>query len=138
MRAPYVNPAGFRFTLYRKGPFSGLGKLLGMRYIATGDFEFDAQFAIKGNDESKVLDLFANPQLRMMFQAQRNIRLEVKDSEGWFGPRFPDDTDELRLLSVGVIKDIDRLKALLGLFTVVLNQLYRIGAAAKQVPEISL
>ncbi len=26
MRAPYVNPSGFRFTVYRKGLFSGIGK----------------------------------------------------------------------------------------------------------------
>ena len=41
MRAPYVNPEGFRFTIYRKGLFSELGKLLGMQDIEVGDFEFD-------------------------------------------------------------------------------------------------
>ena len=30
MRAPYVNPSGFRFTVYRKGLFSEIGKWLGM------------------------------------------------------------------------------------------------------------
>ena len=29
MRAPYVNPEGFRFTIYWKNLFSDLGKLLG-------------------------------------------------------------------------------------------------------------
>ena len=56
MRAPYVNPEGFRFTIYRKGPFSGLGKLLGMQDIEVGDPEFDEAFIIKGNDESMVRD----------------------------------------------------------------------------------
>ena len=51
MRAPYVNPEGFRFTIYRKGFFSDLGKLLGMQDIEVGDPEFDEAFIIKGNDE---------------------------------------------------------------------------------------
>ena len=59
---PYVNPEGFRFTIYRKGFFSDLGKLLGMQDIEVGDPEFDEAFIIKGNDESKVRDLFANTQ----------------------------------------------------------------------------
>ena len=60
MRAPYVNPEGFRFTIYRKGVFSDLGKLLGMQDIEVGDPDFDEAFIIKGNDESKVRDLFAD------------------------------------------------------------------------------
>ena len=138
MRAPYINPEGFRFTIYRKGLFSGLGKLLGMQDIEVGDLEFDEAFIIKGNDESKVYALFANPKIRQMIQAQPKIRLEVKDSEGWFGPRFPEDVDELHFLAVGVIKDIERLKALFDLFAAVLDQLCRIGSAYKQVPDVDL
>ena len=48
MRAPYINPEGFRFTIYRKGFFSGLGKLLGMQDIEIGDPEFDEAFIIQG------------------------------------------------------------------------------------------
>ena len=33
MRVPYVNKDGFRFRIYRKNIFSGLGKLLGMQDI---------------------------------------------------------------------------------------------------------
>src|SRR2546429_9012039 len=33
LRAPYVNADGFRFTIYRKGFFSGLGTWLGMQDI---------------------------------------------------------------------------------------------------------
>ena len=138
MRAPYVNPEGFRFTIYRKSLFSDLGKLLGMQDIEVGDPEFDEAFIIKGNDESKVRDLFANPKIRQMIQAQPKIRLEVKDSEGWFGPKFPEDVDELHFQVVGVIKDVERLKALFDLFAAVLDQLCRIGSAYKQEPGITL
>src|SRR5215213_9199870 len=95
LRAPYVNPEGFRFTIYRKGLFSGLGKLLGMQDIEVGDPEFDEAFIIQGNDESKVRELFADPEVRALVRAQPEVHLEVKDSEGWFGPSFPQGVDEL-------------------------------------------
>jgi hypothetical protein len=138
MRAPYVNPEGFRFTIYRKSVFSDLGKILGMQDIEVGDPDFDEAFIIKGTDEFKVRYLFANPQIRQMIQAQPNIRLDVKDSEGWFGPTFPDDVDELHFQVVGVIKDIERLKGLFNLFAAVLDQLCRIGSAYKQEPGVTL
>ena len=82
MRAPYVNPEGFRLTVYRKGFFSDLGKLLGMQDIEVGDREFDEAFIIKGNDEDRVRVLCSDPKIRQMIQDQPQIRLEVRDSEG--------------------------------------------------------
>jgi hypothetical protein len=138
VRAPYINPEGFRFTIYRKGIFSELGKLLGMQDIEVGEPEFDEAFIIKGNDESKVVSLFSNTKIRQMIQDQPKIRLEVKDSEGWFGPKFPKEADELHFQVAGVIKDLERLKALFDLFAAVLEELCRIGSAYKQEPEVSL
>ena len=62
----------------------------------------------------------------------------MKDSEGWFGPEFPEDVDELYFQVVGVIKDVERLKALFDLFAAVLDQLCRIGSAYKQEPGVTL
>src|SRR5436190_1431673 len=81
LRAPYVNAEGFRFTIYRRGFFSDLGKLLGMQDIEVGDPEFDEAFIIKGNDEDRVRVLFSNSKIQQMIQAQAQIRLDVKDSE---------------------------------------------------------
>jgi hypothetical protein len=138
LRAPYINPDGFRFTIYRKRFFSDLGKLLGMQDIEVGDPDFDEAFIIKGNDESKVRDLFASAKIRQMIQAQPQIRLRVKHSEGWFGPKFPEIVDELHFEVVGVIKNVKRLKSLFDLFAAVLDQLCRIGSAYKQEPGVSL
>ena len=138
MRAPYVNPEGLRFTVYRKGLFSELGKLLGMQDIEVGDPEFDEAFILKGTDESRVRELFTNPEVRALALAQPKIRLTVRDSEGWFGPSFPDDVDELHFQVVGVIKEVERLKALFDLFAAVLDRLCRIGSAYKQEPGVSL
>jgi hypothetical protein len=138
LRAPYINPEGFRFTIYRKGILSDLGKLLGMQDIEVGDPEFDEAFIITGNNEGMVCALFANPKIRQMIQAQPKIRLDVKNSEGWFGPKFPAEVDELHFQVAGVIKDVERLKALFDLFAAVLDQLCRIGSAYKQQPGVTL
>jgi len=138
IRAPYINPEGFWFTIYRKNLFSDLGKFLGMQDIEVGDPEFDEAFIIKGNDESKVVSLFSNSKIRQMIQDQPKIRLEVKDSEGWFDSKFPEDVDELYFQVDGEIKDVERLKALFDLFAAVLDQLCRIGSAYKQEPGITL
>src|SRR3954468_21485086 len=138
MRAPYLNPEGLRFTVYRKGLFSELGKLLGMQDIDVGDPDFDEAFIVKGTDESRVRELFTDPEVRSLMLAQPEIRLEVKDSEGWFGPAFPEDVDELHFQVVGVIKEVERLKALFDLFAAVLDRLCRIGSAYKQDAGVTL
>ena len=66
MRAPYVNPDGFRFDIYRKSIFTGLGKMLGMQDMEVGLEEFDRDFVIKGTDEARLRQLFANPKIRAL------------------------------------------------------------------------
>ncbi|MDG3006480.1 DUF3137 domain-containing protein [Paludisphaera mucosa] len=138
MRAPFVNSEGLKFTIYRKGVFSDLGKFLGMQDIEIGDSEFDDAFIIKGNDETRIQKLFDDKKLRSLALAQPTLRLTVKDSEGWFGPAFPEDVDELHFQVVGVLKEVDRLKDLFDLFAAVLDRLCRIGAAQERDPGVAL
>lgn len=138
MRAPYVNKDGFRFTIYRKGFFSDLGKLLGMQDVDVGYPDFDEAFIIKGEDESKLRALFADGRIRALLQAQPSVYLTVKDDDGWFGARFPDGVDELYLLVGGGSKDMDRLKSLYDLFAEILHQLCHIGSAYEDDPNIVL
>ena len=138
MRAPFLNPAGFRFQIYRKGPFSGLAKMLGMQDIEVGDAEFDEAFIIKSNDEATVREFLANPMIRQSIQALPRVRLEIKDNEGWFGTKFPDEADELLFLAPGVIKDVALLMSLFELFTILLEQLCQIRATTRQHPGVSL
>ncbi len=139
MRAPYVNPDAFRFTIYRKGFFSEIGKWFGMQDIQTGDPLFDEAFIVQGNDERKVRALFADPKLRELIAAQPAIHFEVKDDEGWFGKtKFPEGVDELYFQVTGVIKDIDRLHQLFDLFAETLDQLCRIGSAYEQAPGVAV
>ena len=138
MRAPYVNPDGFRFRVYRKGFFSALAKGFGMQDIEVGEREFDEAFIIQGNEESKLRSLLANPRIRELLQAQPALHLEVKDSEGFFGPRFPPNVDELCFQVPGVIRDVALLEGLFDLFAEVLNYLCHLGSAYADEPKLTL
>lgn len=140
MRAPFVSRDGFRFQIYRKGLFTGLGKALGMQDIEVGhSLHFDEDFVIKGNDESKVRALFANSEIRRLISVQPQIRLELKDDEGGlFRSQFPEGVDELYFQVVGELKDVDRLRRLFDLFAEVLDELYRVGSATEENPGVAL
>ena len=79
MRAPYVNTDGFRFRLYRKNIFSGIGKLLGMQDVEIGDPYFDEEFIIQGAPEDMVIRLFSNINVRQLIQNHPNIHFQVKE-----------------------------------------------------------
>jgi hypothetical protein len=138
MRAPYVNKDGLYFKVYRAGLFSEMGKALGMQDIEVGNPIFDEDFVIKGNDEDKVRTLFSNTNIQNLMEIQPRFRLEVKDDEGWFGAQFPDGVDELCFQVVGIIKDMELLKALFELFAEILDYLCEIGSAYEDNPQVEL
>ncbi len=138
MRAPYVNQDGFRFDIYRKTIFSGLGKLLGMQDVEIGVPDIDEAFIIRGTHDSRLRTLFGDPIVCELLRAQPSLRLMVKDDEGWFGAGFPQGVDELHFQVVGVIKDVERLKCLFELFAEVLERLCRMGSAYERNPGVEL
>ena len=140
MRSPYVNPDGFRFTIYRRGLFSDVGKWMGMQDVEIGDAQFDEEFIIKGNDEAKLRRLFANARLRGLISAQPDIHFCVKDDDDrfWSSQNFPPDVDELYFQVTGVIKDVERLKQLFDLFAETLDELCRMGSAYEKNPGVTL
>ena len=138
LRAPYVNPDRFRFTIYRRGLFSDIAKYLGMQDVVVGHEDFDRDFIIKGTEEKGLRALFDNPRLRELIAAQPQIHLTVKDNDGYWGAHFPADTDELLFHVHGIIKDVERLKLLFELFAETLDQLCHIGSAYENKPKVTL
>ena len=110
IRAPFQNKDGFQFTLFRTGLVSKIDKALGAQDIEIGDADFDRDFTIQSNNESKVRALFASLSIRQLIQAQRSIRLRLKENELHFEVQ-------------GIIKDLERLKSLFELFREVLGRL---------------
>ena len=128
LRAPYFNPEGFRFEIYRAGFFTELWKGLGMQDIEVGHRRFDRDFVIKGNKPGRVRRLFDNRKIRRLIDAVPRIRLSVKGHEGMFS-KFPAGMDELHFQSTGIIKDVGRLRTLFELFAEVLQELCHEGDA---------
>jgi hypothetical protein len=138
MRAPFVDSDGFRFTVYRKGIFSDIGKWFGMQDLEIGDEAFDRDFILKSNQESKLKELLGSSKIQELIRQQPQIHFAVKGDEGYFGSSFPGGVDELVFQVVGVIKDVERLKLLYDLFAETLDQLCRIGTAGENSPNVTL
>jgi hypothetical protein len=138
MRAPYVNRDSFRFNIYRRSIFSGIGKLFGVQDVEVGDAFFDDQFIIQGEPEHLVRSLLINGMIRQLIQNQKDIHFQIKDDEGLFKKNFPEGVDELCFEVVGIIKDKERLKSLFDLFSLVLDELCRLGSAYETDPGVSL
>lgn len=138
MRAPFVNKDDLYFKISREGFFSSIGKFFGMQDIEIGDPFFDKQFVIKGNNQEKIKLLLTDSRIKELCQSQPRIHLSIKDDEGWFGTDFPEGVDELYFECIGVIKETERLKALFGLFCLVLQRLVQIDSAYEADPQVTL
>ncbi len=110
MRAPLLNQDGFNFSVFREGLVAKLDKKLGMKDIGIGVPDFDREFVIQANDESRVRTLLADAGIRELIRAQPHIRLALVKGD-------------LRFEAQGVIRDVPRLKSLFDLFERLLNQL---------------
>ncbi|MEO6434462.1 MAG: DUF3137 domain-containing protein [Tepidisphaeraceae bacterium] len=138
LRAPFVNPDGFRFRVHRRNIFTGLGEALGMQDIKIGVEPFDHDFIVKSADEAKVRTLLSNERLRRLIDFQPHIHFAVKDDEGWFGTKFPEGVDELYFERYGILKDPELLKGLFNLFAETLQQLCIQGSAYETPPGVTL
>jgi len=110
IKAGFQNRDDFQFKIFRTGLVSKIDKALGAQDIEIGDEEFDRAFTIQSNNESRVRALLINQRIRQLIQAQKTIRLMVRNNELYFEAQ-------------GVIRDIERLKSLFDLFREVLGQL---------------
>jgi hypothetical protein len=110
LKSTLENKDGFQFTLFREGLVARLDKALGLKDIEIGVSDFDHDFVIQGNDETKLRALLADARVRQLIQEQRRITLGIKGNE-------------LHFEAQGVIREVPRLKSLFELFTALLNQL---------------
>lgn len=138
LRAPYVNPDGFRFSIQRRNFLSGLAAALGLQDVLVGHASFDAAFVIKGTDEAKLKRLFDDPVVRQGLERLDGVRLGALDDEGWFGKKFPPATDELQLSLDGLVTDRERLKTAFELFGATLDRLCHMGSAYEDDPGVRL
>lgn len=140
MLAPYVSKDRFEFRVVRKGRFARLWlKLFGTKAIEIGYRAFDHDFVVKGNDESTVRALFANPRIRELIQSLQHVNVEGVQDEST--ERFAQRVALLVFwFSLGPIEltNVRKLKWLFELFEEILNQLCRIGSASEEEPDAQI
>jgi len=136
LRAPYVNPDGFRFNIYRHGLYEGVAKLLGAQDIKTGFEEFDSMYICQSNDAERLKKLASNERLRGLIKTEPGIHLFVRESGDWFKDDFPEGVDELVLELENDVRDLERLEKLYLLFSETLHTLCHIGGAYEDDPNI--
>ncbi len=59
----------FSFAIHHEGFLDEIGKFLGMQDIETGYIEFDEKVIVKSNNEEKVKQLFADSEVRSVFES---------------------------------------------------------------------
>jgi hypothetical protein len=138
LRTPFVTKDGFRFTIERKSGAGMYGKPVGRHFITCGDPEFDRHFWINSKDEGKARALLLDPDYRRVLSAQPVVWLKVKDTAGWFGPKFPENVDMLiyEQIEMKPITDVAQLASLFDMIEATLRRLCQIGSAGEDDPGI--
>jgi hypothetical protein len=128
MRALYRARDDFRFRVYPRSVFSGLGIFFGMQALRIGHPVIDGRWIVKSNSEGRVRSLLLLPEVVRALQAAGQGRFETKPLRRG----APPGTNQLHLQLSGQVKDAVQLGAMIDLFGVSLEQLARIGAAARE------
>lgn len=129
VRVELLLPDNLNLKLFRQGFIESIGKLFGMQDITIGDKEFDKVFIVKGNNDSKIQQLFSNATILNLILSQKDIRLEILDTIGFFDEKIQDGISVLYLVSEDKIKTIEQLNSLYRLYAELLNQLTKLSSA---------
>jgi hypothetical protein len=138
LRAAYVNRDGFRFRIKRRTWMTDLATMLGAQDIEVGDEEFDTSFVLQANSREELRRLVKDEAIRGQLLASPVSLLEVRDDEGYFGPQFPGEVDELYMACAGRITAVSEIEAIYELFADILNRLCHIGSAYLDDPKLML
>ncbi|MFA7532757.1 MAG: hypothetical protein WCY46_00350 [Tissierellaceae bacterium] len=131
IRTPYNPIDRLQFKIYKSGLFSDLGKALGMQDIEIGEVDFDEKFIIKGDSEDKVREFLSGDKIKELIMKLDRFSIEIKHGEGMFSSNLVEGSHELYYESVGIIKDVNRLKELFMLYILLLDKLLNMGIADK-------
>lgn len=126
----------FRFLVYRSSIFSGIGKYFGMQDIEVGLPQLDKDFIVKADSAGRVQALLIRRGVSNALLTLRTGRFEIRK----FKKRGVDTTEirELRYSVSGVIREAQKLEAIVDLFAEATEHLVRSGSAWPQPSPIVL
>jgi hypothetical protein len=129
VRAMFISKDNFLFTLYQQDIFSEIAKFFGMQDIEVGHSDFDSSFVIKSNNANQIKALLKNKELRKILLKYPYVYFDIRKNEGFLSEDFPKGILELYLHEIGVVLDIEELRAFYRLFSETLKELCSIGSA---------
>lgn len=129
--AEFISPDKLQLKILHQDLIASIGKFFGAQDIEVGDWHFDPEFMIKGNDREKIQLILSDSSIRKMILEQRDemLRLEVTDDYGLFGEKAPDGQSMLYFISKEKIKHAEQLEILKALITGLLDQLEKTNSA---------
>jgi len=137
LRAPFVNPEGLRFEIYRKNLLTSISEFFGVQDIATGFPEIDDNYVVQANDADKVRRLLSHEEIRRLIRQQPDFHLRLVDAEEDYPEQLAEGVDELHFEVPELIEDHDRLYGLYQLFAEMLHTLTHVGSAYEDDPRMS-
>ena len=135
MYAAFNNKHGLRFKIKYKGISPAIETMLGAQDIETGDEYFDQIFITKGNNEGKIKELLNDEKLRKLIPRRSGMYFQIRNNEGWLGPRYPKGVD-LLFIECNEIKSGPALESLFDLFTGTLERMVEIDSASADATNI--
>ena len=87
----------FAFSICNQNLLSKIEKLFGGQDVETGKSDFDKAFMFKSNNEFKVKTLLQNANLQKMLLKQKNLNLDLSESNGIWISKLNVDISELSL-----------------------------------------
>jgi hypothetical protein len=119
----YVGSSNFQFSIHPQKQLSALSKLFGMQDIVIGNKEFDLHFVVKGNDVSRVRDIFAHERICALVIDEPTVEISVRPDSTDSKPATRILAGEQHVLSLkipGIVDDFERLKNLYNLAEILL------------------
>jgi hypothetical protein len=128
VRLEFKSPDELIFKLTRQGLIDSIGKLFGIQDIQINDKEFDNQFIIKGNDETKIKTIFSDQTIQNLILLQKDIQLQILYKVGIFDEPVEDGNAMLYYISETTIKQTEQLDLLLKLFKALIDVITKLNS----------
>jgi len=125
-RSVYHATDDFRFRIYRKSIFSGIGKFFGMQDIDVGQPDIDPDWIIKSNSVGRIQSLMS---LREIGDSLRTLRSGTLQAKPLRGRHRAPGRMVLELTMSGILREADRLDAGCRLMRSTLARMARLGSA---------
>lgn len=110
---------GFKFAIHQEHFTDEIGKFFGMQDVVVGYEDFDKQFIVKTNDETKVKELFSDASLRQYLQSLPDFTLGITHHS----PFFDHDGSFLEFQSDTGITDVNVLRQVYSAFYALLQKI---------------